>query len=629
MRKNKTKIGKRLAFVVLVAFLQISVAHAQQSQSLIPQPVSGSIQSGQFILSDKTKIILSSEGEELHKAADLFVREVNELSGILTEKGEKKAKSTIELRLNAVSDSLLGSEGYKIKIAPRHILVQANTASGIFYATQTLLQMIPVTNAAEVAIPCAELVDYPRFGWRGLMLDVSRHFFSKDEVKRYIDQMAKYKFNVFHWHLTDDQGWRIEIKGLPELTRVGAWRVPRTGNFGHFQPPYPGEEATDGGFYTQDDIREVVQYAQDRFITIVPEIDVPGHSLAFIAAYPEASCTQLKYPVNAGFALPVDRVLCAGNEDNFKKLDLIFSEVASLFPGKYIHIGGDEAEKEYWRNCPKCQQRMKSEELKNEEELQSYFIKRVSKILAANGKKLIGWDEILEGGLAQDATVMSWRGTEGGAAAAKAGHPVIMTPNEFCYLDHTQGENVIERYGILFCCFMRMREVYTFNPNTGVADSSFVLGAQGNLWSEAVPNYRRAEYMTWPRAMALAEVMWSPLQNRDWNEFVARAEAHFPRFDQAEVNYSPAIYDPDIEVMKTDAGEYQIIFTPEIKGLDIYYSFDMTFPDKFYPQYQGEPIPVPRGATEIWAVSYRNGKPIGRLLAITIDELKNRLEKKK
>ncbi|MCE4565327.1 family 20 glycosylhydrolase [Maribellus sp. CM-23] len=627
---RKIDISKWTAFILFaLTSLQINVSWGQENQPLIPKPVSEFKRSGQFILSGKTKILIPADNTELQTIADLFIGDITELSGISIEKGERKAKSTIEFRLNTVADSLLGTEGYKMKIASGHVLIQANQPQGIFYGVQTFLQKIPAKSAAQVPVACADITDYPRFGWRGLMLDVSRHFFTKDEVKRYIDQMAKYKYNVFHWHLTDDPGWRIEIKSLPELTSVGSWRVPRTGNFGHFQPPFPGEEATDGGFYTQEDIREVVKYAQERFVTIVPEIDVPGHSLALIASYPDASCTQVKYPVNAGFAMPVDRVLCAGNEDNFKKLELIFSEVASLFPGEYVHIGGDEAEKEYWRNCPKCQQRMKTEGLKTEEELQSYFIKRVSKILDANGKKLIGWDEILEGGLAPDATVMSWRGTEGGAAAAKAGHPVIMTPNEFCYLDHTQGENVIERFGILFCCFMRMREVYKFNPNEGVADSSFVLGAQGNLWTEVVPNYRRAEYMTWPRGMALSEIMWSPTGNRNWDEFVLRIENHFPRFEQAEVNYSPAIYDPDIEMVETDAGEYQIVFTPEIKGLDIYYTFDMTFPDKFYPKYKNEPISIPSGATEIWAITYRDGKPLGRLLVITLDELKNRLEKKK
>lgn len=603
---------------------------SQNRTSLIPQPVELKELPGSFNLSAKTKIVVPAGNDEIRNTAGLLAGQLKGLTGISAEiksSDQSQTKGAIILGLNETTNPSLGDEGYTLNVSAKSITISANKPAGLFYGAQTLLQLVPAQAATQVAVPCLNATDYPRFAWRGLMLDVSRHFFTKDEVKRYIDQMAKYKYNIFHWHLTDNQGWRIEIKGLPRLTEVGAWRVPRTGSFGAFVPPAEGEENTDGGFYTQDDIREIVKYAQDRFVTIVPEIDVPGHSLAFIASYPESSCTQRQYPVNAGFGTDADVVLCAGNDDIFKKLEIVFSEVASLFPCKYIHIGGDEADKAFWKKCPKCQERMKAENLKDEEELQSYFIKRVSKILTSNGKKLIGWDEILEGGLADDATVMSWRGTEGGAAAAKAGHHVVMTPQQYCYLDHTQGENVIERYGILFCCFMRMREAYKFEPTDGVADPSYVLGGQGNLWTEMVPNYRRAEYMTWPRALALAENLWSPKSDRSWDEFAPRVEAQFPRFDQAEVNYAISIYDPEITMVKAENDEMKIAFTPEIKGLDIYYSFDCTFPDKFYPKYQDKPINIPKGASEIWAISYRNSKPIGRLLVIRLDELKSRMGK--
>jgi len=601
---------------------------SQMTVSLIPQPVEIKSLSGTFQLTEKTKVVIPSGNSEIQDVAELFVGQMASLTGQISEIVNGKAKQSIEFKLNSQANPRLGDEGYVLNVTPHTIAISANKPAGLFYGAQTLLQLVPSVKAnGSVAIACTSITDFPRFGWRGLMLDVSRHFFSKDEVKRFIDQMAKYKFNVFHWHLTDNQGWRIEIKGLPKLTEVGAWRVPRTGSFGTFASPSDGEESTDGGFYTQDDIREIVKYAQERFVTIVPEIDVPGHSLAFIASYPEFSCTQVQYPVNAGFPTGADVVLCAGNEDIFKKLEIVFSEIASLFPGKYIHIGGDEADKAFWKKCPKCQERIKSENLKNEEDLQSYFIKRVSKMLASNGKKLIGWDEILEGGLAPDATVMSWRGTEGGAAAAKSGHHVVMTPNQYCYLDHTQGENVIERYGILFCCFMRMKEVYKFDPLTGVADSTYVLGGQGNLWTEMVPNYRRAEYMTWPRALALAEVLWSPKASRNWDEFVPRVEAQLSRLDQADVNYAPSIYDPDISMIKADEGDYRIVFTPEIKGLDVYYTFDCTFPDKHSEKYDGQPVNTPKGSSEIWAMTYRDGKPIGRLLVIKFDELKSRMGK--
>jgi len=622
----------RLIFFAICFFINFlgcsGLIFSQNKLSLIPEPVEVKILDGNFLLSSKTKIVVPANNNELLQLANHFSSQLKSLSGIsvsISNFTHKQAKGTIILLLNETNNPDIGDEGYTLEASTRQVLIMANKPAGLFYGIQTFLQLVQAQEISQVAIPCLSILDYPRFVWRGLMLDVSRHFFTKDEVKRYIDQMVKYKYNIFHWHLTDNQGWRIEIKGLPKLTEVGAWRVPRTGSFGAFAPPAEGEENTDGGFYTQEDIREIVKYAQERFVTIVPEVDVPGHSLAFIASYPQASCTQIQYPVNAGFPTDADVVLCVGNEDNFKKLEIILSEVADLFPGKYIHIGGDEADKAFWKKCPKCQERMLRENLKNEQELQSYFIKRVSKILASKGKKLIGWDEILEGGLAPDATVMSWRGTEGGAAAAKSGHQVIMTPNQYCYLDHTQGENVIERYGILFCCYMRMSEVYKFNPVSGVADSTYVLGGQGSLWTEMVPNFRRAEYMTWPRAMPLAEVLWSPSKKRDWDEFVPRMEAQLPRFDQAEVNYATSIYDPAISMVKAENGKLKIVFTPEIKNLDIYYTFDCTFPDKYSLKYDGQPIETPSGSSEIWAITYRNGKSVGRLLVIKFNELKSRM----
>lgn len=622
--------------ILLICFFTVfiingSLVFSQNRISIIPAPVELKELNGSFNLSAKTTIAVPVGNEEIQNAAGLFAAQLKILTGFSVDINStltRFAKGTIVLTLNEITNSTIGDEGYTLTVSEKNIHILANKPAGLFYGLQTLLQLVPTQIATQVAIPCVNVTDYPRFAWRGLMLDVSRHFFTKEEVKRYIDQMAKYKYNVFHWHLTDNQGWRIEIKGLPELTNVGAWRVSRTGNFGAFAPPADGEENSYGGFYTQDDICEIVKYAKECFVTIVPEIDVPGHSLAFIASYPESSCTQRQYPVNAGFGTDADVVLCAGNENNFKKLEIVFSEVASLFPGPYIHIGGDEADKAFWKKCPKCQERMKAENLKNEEELQSYFIKRVSKILASNGKKLIGWDEILEGGLADDATVMSWRGTEGGNAAAKTGHHVIMTPQQYCYLDHTQGENMIERYGILFCCFMRMREAYKFEPTDGVDDPSYVLGGQGNLWTEMVPNYRRAEYMTWPRALAIAENLWSSKSDRSWDEFVSRVEAQFPRFDLAKVNYATSMYDPDITMVKAGNEEQKIVFTPEIKGLDIYYTFDHTFPDEFSSRYQDTPIGIPKGASEIWAISYRNGKPIGRLLVVRLDELQRRINSK-
>ena len=330
------------------------------------------------------------------------------------------------------------------------------------------------------------------------MLDVSRHFFNKEEVKAYIDQLAEYKMNVFHWHLSDDQGWRIEIKSLPGLTEKGAWRAKRVGQWWQRTPRQNGEATDYGGFYTQEDIKEIVQYANERFVQVVPEIDVPGHSLSTIVAYPEISCTQTVKDINIGnkFYTVDENSLCVGKDLTFKYLDKIFTETSMLFPSEYVHVGGDECYKGFWSRCDDCQKRIKDENLKNTDELQSYFIKRMEKMLEEKGKKLVGWDEILEGGLAPNATVMSWRGMSGGIKAAKEGHQVIMTPSKHCYLDLFQGEPSVEpdTYSM-----SRLTDSYSFEPIPEGVDPKLILGGQGNLWTESVPNFRHAQYMTWPR----------------------------------------------------------------------------------------------------------------------------------
>ncbi|MDP4201068.1 MAG: family 20 glycosylhydrolase [Bacteroidota bacterium] len=607
---------------LILAGVEVPVA-GQNVKNLVPQPVEAKSLAGAFQLTAKTKIVVPAGNKDIREVADLFAAQLASLTGQKLEVVAGKTTQAIAFKLNNQASSRLANEGYSLTVTTQGITISANKPAGLFYGAQTLLQLIPPAKAkGSVAIACANVSDYPRFKWRGLMLDVSRHFFSKDEVKRFIDQMVKYKYNVFHWHLTDDNGWRVEIKSFPKLTSVGAWSVSRTGRYGSFEPEQSGEAATYGGFYTQDDIREIVKYAADRFVTIVPEVDVPAHSCAAIAAYPEMSCAGKQVKVSAGTNNGIgENVLCVGNENNFKMLDVIFGELASLFPGEYIHIGGDEANREFWKNCPKCQQRMKDENLKDLAQLQSYFTQRIGKILASKGKKLIGWDEILEGGIAPDATVMSWRGLDGAIAAAKAGHHAVMSPTSFCYLDYLQGEKNIERNSF---GFLRAKRIYEFEPVPQGVDSSYILGGQGNVWCEFIPNFRRVEYMTWPRALVLSEILWSPKKNRSWDEFVPRMEAQFPRFDQAEVNYATSIYDPEIAMVKSADGDSRIVFTPEIKGLDIYYTFDCTFPDKFSAKYDGQPIKTPKGSSEIWAITYRDGKPVGRLLVITFDELKRR-----
>lgn len=443
------------------------------------------------------------------------------------------------------------------------------------------------------------------------MLDVSRHFFPKPFILSLIDEMARYKFNVFHWHLTDDQGWRVEIKSLPNLTKTGAWRVHRTG--GHFEfleKPQPGEEATDGGFYSQDDIREIVAYAASRFITILPEIDVPAHSSALIASYPNISCRQLPMFVNPGSPITAaeDNVLCVANDSTWLILDKVLTEISQLFPGEYIHIGGDEANMQFWDSCAKCQKLMHDRQLKDPAGLQSFFINKLSAMLRAKGKKMIGWEEIMQGGLAPDAAVMSWTSIDAGVKAARMGHGVIMAPwDHGLYMDKS-----------------RIALSYGYDPLPSGVDPQFIWGAEACLWTEDVPHVREVERMFWPRAMALAEVFWSPLNRKDWDSFRKRMEKHLLRLDVLGVNYSKMLYEPRIMAITDRSNVFGLSIETEINGLTIYYSFDNTDPDECSPKYEGRILTIPRGAVRIKAISYRNGKPIGKQIDRRLTDLRKR-----
>jgi hexosaminidase len=443
-----------------------------------------------------------------------------------------------------------------------------------------------------------------------------------------IDEMVRYKYNVLQLHLTDDQGWRLEIKSMPELTSTGAWRVPRTGLWWDRQPPQEGEKPTYGGFYTREQMKELIDYAMFRNVSILPEIEAPGHSLAAIAAYPYLSSTGKKYNVNPGskFYTIDDNSICAGKETSYEYMEKVLSEVADLFPFEYVHIGGDECYKGFWKKCPDCQKRMKDNGLKDENELQSYFIKRLEKILESKGKKLIGWDEILEGGLAPNAAVMSWRGMQGGITAAKAGHHVVMSPVDYAYLDFYQGDPSIEppTYAML-----RLKKVYEFEPVPEGVDPEFILGGQGNLWTESVPTFRHAEYMLWPRSFALAEALWSPSATRDWSNFVVRTEDHLTRLEQADINFAVSFYDAIITPSKVEKGELLIELASELDGVDIYYTFDNTYPDHHSPLYKkGEKITIPTDADTFRVITYRDGKQLGRIITIKLDDLAKRIPSK-
>lgn len=630
-----------LVLLLLLCAFQLEIKGQQTTSqrpdiNILPIPVSMKVNRGHFSLDAGVSFVIPAANDSIREIAALFAKQLSVTTGYPFNiiQGASKQSRSIHLVINrggAEVDKVIGEEGYHLDVQPQQITIKANSAAGIFYGMNTLMQLLPpgiegktkmvTTNREGWNIPCVKIEDYPRFGWRGLMLDVSRHFFSKTEVKAFIDQMAKYKFNTFHWHLADDQGWRIEIKGLPALTEIGAWRVPRTGRWGSFQAPQPGEKATEGGFYTQDDIREILKYAADRFITIVPEIDVPAHSLALIAAYPNLSCTGLPYPVNPGsnFYKKEDNVLCVANDSTWKMLDIIFTQIAALFPNKYIHVGGDEAYKGFWDKCPKDQALMKTEGITSLDGLQSYFEKKLEKLIISKGKKMIGWDEILEGGLAPEATVMSWRGMEGGIKAAKMGHEVVMTPSNFVYLDLYQGDPHVEppTYSKLL-----LNTCYKFEPVPDGVDPKLILGGQGNLWTESIPNYRHAEYMTWPRAFAVAEALWSPKDKRSWDNFIDRLEGQFARLDAADVKYARSVYQAIISGVKGANDSLNVQLETEIKGLDVYYTFDGTDPDNFYPKYMGKPLEIPKGATEIRVVTYKGNKQVGQQINFPLKDLK-------
>jgi hexosaminidase len=641
---------KKGLFIFILFFAGIAVFGQQRNVAdlLLPKPVSVVQGNGEFILNNKTVIRVASSDASVKRVGGFLSEKLHTATGFTVPVvTEKRNENSIELSL--VKDASIGNEGYKLKVTQHEISIIANKPAGLFYGMQTLFQLLPegveenqLVKNTTWSVPVCNITDYPRFGWRGLMFDVTRHFFTKDEVKEFIDQMVKYKYNLLHLHLTDDEGWRIEIKGLPKLTEVGAWRAKRVGYFGTFAPPAPDEPRDYGGFYTQDDIREIVKYAQDRFVNILPEVDVPGHSLAAIASYPELSCTPGadQYRVRSGEAIMdwshgqppialVDNTLCPANEKVYEFLDKVMTQVAQLFPFEYIHVGGDECPKNFWEKNDAIKALMKKEGLKTMDEVQSYFEKRLEKIVESKGKKFMGWDEILQGGIAPSAAVMSWRGMKGGIEAAKMKHDVVMSPTDFAYLDYMQGDPVIEPrvYATL-----RLKKAYQFEPVPDGVDPKYIKGGQANLWTEQIYNMRHMEYMLWPRALAISEAVWSPknaerLTNTGWDNFVSRVETQFKRFDAAEVKYAPSMYDPVFNVSRNDSGAIQIELSTEVNGLDIYYSFDNSFPDNFYPKYTS-PLTIPKEAVMLKVITYRGKEKTGRMISMPVEELQKRAGKK-
>jgi hexosaminidase len=615
------------------------------SSLLVPQPVSVTSGTGYFLINNKTNI-------QIVTADTAAVWVANFLSGKLSlvttyplqviNHSKKQNNNTISLILK--DDASLGNEGYKLSVNTKGVSLSANKPAGLFYAVQTLFQLLPnqVESKQPVKnvkwqVPVCSISDVPRFGWRGLMFDVSRHFFTKDEVKSFIDEMVKYKFNILHLHLTDDEGWRIEIKGLPRLTEVGAWNVKKAGgNFADFSPPLPDEPRNYGGFYTQNDIRELVQYAQERFVNILPEIDVPGHSLAAIASYPELSCTPgaetyrvgsgeriLTWENNVPTAL-VDNTLCPANEKVYVFLDTIMSQIAKLFPFEYIHVGGDECARNFWKKSSAVKALMQKEGLKNMDEVQFYFEKRLEKIVLSKNRKMLAWEPGYDDAMPSGATLMRWYRLKPGMHIPVIKQPVVMCPADFTYFCFMQGDPAIEPY---LYATVTLKKAYQFDPSPPEIDPKYVLGGQADLWTEQIYNMRHAEYMLWPRAMATAEAVWSPKEKRNWDDFSQRVEKQFKRFDAAQIKYAPSIYDPTFDAEKTSTGQLKIELSTEIKGLDIHYSFDNSFPDQFYPKYT-TPLIAPKDAEMLRVITYRDNKPIGRMISISIEELQKRADRK-
>ena len=545
-------IVKRIFASVFIVCLLTGVTAIAQQPDIVPQPVEYKSAQGEFVLNSKTELVLSGSG--LENSAEFFNSYLNKYYGFKL-KVVKTSSSKNAIRLNFEKEEHPIPGYYTMKIDKDGVYIAGDNEPGSFYGVQTLIQLLPVQKSASLKIPFVDITDYPRFAYRGFMLDVARHFYPVEYVKHFIDYLALHKMNYFHWHLTDDQGWRIEIKKYPKLTSVGGYRNgtligrhPGTGNDG----------IRHGGFYTQVQVKEVVAYAAKRYVTVVPEIEMPGHASAAIAAYPYLSCfpdESTTHPPKTTWAgdstgkqvqqtWGVHFDVFKPSEETFTFLENVLDEVVALFPSKLIHVGGDECPKDFWKRSEFCQNLIKEKGLKDEHGLQSYFITRIEKHLNAKGRSMIGWDEILEGGLAPNASVMSWRGEKGGIEAATLKHNVVMTPTTYVYLDYSQTK---KEDSVVIGGFVPLRKVYGYNPlpaELGTEFHKYIIGSQGNVWTEYIRYPKKLEYMIFPRVTALSEVFWSPQDRRTYNDFTRRLVTQFKRYDLWGMNYSKAHLDP-------------------------------------------------------------------------------------
>jgi hexosaminidase len=588
--------------------------------NIIPKPLEVKFNQGAFRFTKDTKFV--AEGDIVQTLEVLQDRLANAAGWNLEVVSTVPTANFVELS----NDPSLGEEEYSLKVTNNSIAIMANGYNGFLYALETIRQLLPteieskeLVAGVQWDIPTVEIKDSPRFKWRGFMLDVSRHFFEKDYVKETIDQLALLKMNTLHLHLVDDQGWRIEIKKYPKLTEVGGFRVDQEDKpWNDRSTPELGTAATYGGFYTQEDIKEIVAYASSKGVTVVPEIEMPAHVMSAIAAYPELSCFQNPIMVPSGGVWPITEIYCAGKDSTFEFLENVLLEVMELFPSQYIHIGGDEATKTNWKICPDCKGRIQKEGLESVEELQSYFIQRMEGFLSSKGRVLLGWDEILEGGLAPGATVMSWRGIKGGLEASEAGHDVVMSPNSHCYFDYYQGDQDAEP--LAWGGNLPLSKVYQFDPvveEMTPEQAEHVLGGQANLWTEYVPTNAQAEYMTYPRLAALAEVVWSTKENRNWPDFSKRVPSLFKRYDEMGINYATSAYQVKAEIaVAPESDAVSIVLASEFPGSDIRFTLDGSDITAASEKYT-VPIDVSE-TTTIKAQVFKDEEPVGALYEKTI-----------
>lgn len=571
----------RIFLFVSIFILTYIPLHSINKYAIIPAPQELIPQVRQFVINSRTRISCPMENPEILKLAKQFSSHFQIVSGIsLSIDGTSSADTLNKIVFDYIPNENK-AESYHLQISPATIRISSGSASGFFYGLQTLYQLMPVeiyatkkSTRAEWPVPAVKINDSPRFSYRGLHLDVSRHFFPVAFIKKYIDAMAIHKLNYFHWHLTDDQGWRIEIKKYPLLTQIGSKRSETLKGYYFSRYPQQFDGQPYGGFYTQEEAREIVEYARNRFITVIPEIEMPGHAQAALASYPFLSCKKdstIRVATQWGV---IKNVFCP-RETTFGFLEDVLTEIIAIFPGKYIHIGGDECPKDNWKSCSDCQKLIKEKKLKDENELQSYFIHHIEKFLNSKGRQIIGWDEILDGGLAPNATVMSWRGITGGITAAKARHNVIMTPSSHCYFDYYQSNPVTEPLAI--GGFLPLSKVYSYDPvptELSSEESKYILGAQANLWSEYLPTSKSVEYMAFPRVSAISEVLWTYKENKNPGSFMQRMTSQYQRYAQLDINASNAFYEVQFKSKTLDGNLLEVSMSCDCPDAVIEYHLD-------------------------------------------------------